>query len=164
MPDSDLIAFAAVLAALLSALYARHARDTAQRANDIAIHQTFRPLRLAVYQNMKEFSRYCSTYRTLLHLGTVNGTRDLVAQIESFKWEVDQHGPLAMPDVEKKASEFEKNAWQLQRLLDRIAGGQNNPHDPSYATAEENVDALVVWFANEHRELRALFQPYLSGV
>lgn len=162
METSDLIALGAVLAALLSALYARHARDTARRANDITIHQNLRPLRLAVYQAMKQFSHYCSTYPTLLHVGAANGTRDLVAQIDSFKWEIDQHGPLAMPDVESRASDFEKRAWRLQRLLDRIAGGQNNPHDPGYATAEENVHGLVDWFANEHRDLRKLFQPYLG--
>src|SRR3972149_722439 len=138
MQTSDLIALAAVLAALLSALYARHARDTARRANDIAIHQNLRPV------------------------GAANGTRYLVAQIDSFKWEIDHHGPLAMPDVESKASDLEKRAWRLQRLLDRIAGGQNNPHDPGYATAEDNVHGLVDWFANEHRDLRKLFQPYLG--
>lgn len=163
MQTSDLIAFTAVLAALLSALYARHARDTARRANDIAVHQNLRPLRLAVYQSMRQFSHFCSTYHTLLHVGAVNGTRDLVAQIDSFKWEIDQHGPLAMPEVERRASEFEKKGWQLQRVLDRIAEGQNNPDDRAYATAEENVDGLVDWFANEHRELRKLFQPYLGG-
>lgn len=162
MQNNDLITIAAVLAALLSALYARHARDAARQANDISVHQTLRPLRLAVYQSMKQFSHFCTTYRTLQHVGAVKGTRDLVEQLEIFKWEIDQHGPLAMPDVEDKASQFEKKAWQMQRLLDRIAGGQNNPHDPAYDSAEENLDGLVDWFATEHRQLRILFQPYLD--
>lgn len=162
MPDSDPIAIAALLAALLSALYTRHARDAARRANDISVQQTLRPLRLAVYQTMKQFSHFCTTYRTLQHVGAVYSTRDLVEQIESFKWEIDQHGPLAMPNVEDKASQFEKKAWQMQRLLDRIAVGQNNPHDPAYNSAEENLDGLVDWFATEHRQLKTLFQPYLG--
>jgi len=162
MPNSDLIAIAAVLAALLSALYARHARDVARRANDISIQQTLRSLRLAVYQSMKQFSHFCTTYRTLQHVGAVNGTHDLIEQIESFKWEIDQHGPLAMPDVEDRASQFDKKAWQMQRLLDRISGGQNNPHDPIYNSAEDNLNGLVDWFATEHRQLKTLFQPYLD--
>lgn len=163
MQNSDLIAVAALLAALLSALYARHARDTARRANDISVHQTLRPLRLAVYQSMKQFSHFCTTYRTLQHVGAVKGARDLVEQIESFKWEIDQHGPLAMPDVENKASQFEKKAWQMQVLLDRIAGGQHNPHDSAYGSAEENLDGLLDWFATEGRQLKTLFQPYLDA-
>lgn len=163
MQDSDLIALAAVLAAVLSALYARHARDAARRANNIAVHHNLRPLRLAVYQSMKEFAHYCSTYRTLQQVRAVNGTRDLVEHIESFKWEIDQHGPLAMPDIEGKAAEFQNKAWQLQRILDRIAGGQSNPLDRAYDSAEENLDGLVDWFANEHRQLRTSFQPYLGG-
>lgn len=91
-----------------------------------------------------------------------NGTRDLVEQIENFKWEIDQHGSLAMPNVEDKATQLEKKAWQMQRLLDRIAGGQNNSHDRVYNTAEENLDGLVDWFATEHRQLKTLFQPYLD--
>jgi len=42
MPDSDLIAYAAALVALLSALYARHTRDAARRTNDIVSKVTDR--------------------------------------------------------------------------------------------------------------------------
>jgi len=97
MGDSDLIALAAMLVAGLSALlYARHARDEARRANDIAL----RPLRVEIYQSMKEFAHFCSTYRTLQHVGSVNGTRDLVEHIESFKWEIPT--PLTEPTIPPK--------------------------------------------------------------
>jgi hypothetical protein len=68
-----------------------------------------------------------------------------------------------MPDVEAKVKELISNAWNMQRLIDRIAGGQNEPVDRKYATAEENVESLVEWFASENRELKTLFHPYLTG-
>jgi hypothetical protein len=162
MQNSDLIALGAMAVAGLSALYARHARDASRRANEIAVHFHLRPLRLAVYQSMKQFVHYCSTYRTLQCIGNVNGTRELVDQIENFKWEIEQHGPLDIPVIEEKVSELQKKGWQLQRVLDRIAGVQNTPADRAYDTAEENVDGLIDWFANEHRTLKVLFRPYLE--
>jgi hypothetical protein len=163
MSDSDLIAFAAVLAACLAALYARHARDAAHKANELSVYWQWRPLRLAVFQSMAQFAQYCSTYVTLHHMKAVNGTRDLVARIDTFKWEIEQHGPLAMPEVEAKVEEFVKGAWQMQRLLDRIAGGQNVSLEPVYSTAEENLDAVVDWFAEQNRELKTVFREHLAG-
>ena len=161
MPDSDLIAYAAALVALLSAWYARNTRDAARKANDIAVQNGLRPFRLEVYRSMTDFAHYCSTYSTMLHIGAVNGTRDLVEKIDSLKWEIEQQGPLHMPDVETKANEFQRKAWQMQRLLDRLAAGQNNPEDRAYQSGEENMIGLIEWFANERKELRAVFQPYL---
>jgi hypothetical protein len=163
MSHSDLITLAAVFVAILSALYARQARDAAQRANGIALHNNLRPLRLAAYQSMREFTQFCTTYRTLWQPEPVHGTRNLVEHIETFKWEIDRLGPLAMPDVEKKAVELQNMAGQLQRVLDRLAAGQNKPADQSYDTAEHNLDGLVDWFANEHLGLKALFLPYLDN-
>ena len=163
MPDSDLIAYAAVLASCLAALYARHARDAVRKANDISVYWQRRPLRLAVFQSMAQFTQYCSTYVTLHHLKLVNGTRDLMARIDTFKWEIEQHGPLAMPDVESKVQEFIKGAGQMQRLLDRISGGQDESLDPVYSTAEENLFAVVEWFAEQNRELKTLFRDHLAG-
>lgn len=68
-----------------------------------------------------------------------------------------------MPDVEEKVKAFVNGAWKLQRLVDRIASGQNNPHDREYATTQENVEGVVDWFAKENRELKALFQSYLGA-
>jgi len=169
MSDSDLIVIGAALVALLSALYARHTRDAARdaneiarKANEIAVHASLRPSRLEVYRSMTAFAHYCSTYRTLLHMGVVNGTTDLIEKIDSLKWEIEQQGPLYMSDVEAKASEFQRKAWQMQRLLDRLPAGQNNPEDHAYQSGEENMNAILKWFANEGKELRATFQPYLS--
>ena len=163
MSPSDLLAIAALLIAGLAAFYARGARDVAAKANKIAVHESRRPLRLAVFQAMFQFSHYCSTYWTLYHMGAVNKARDLVARIDTFKWEIEQHGYLDMPDVAAKEKELISNAWNMQRLIDRMTGGQNEPIDRTYATAEENVEGLVEWFAKENRELKTLFHPYLAG-
>ena len=83
-------------------------------------------------------------------------------RIESFKWEIGQQGPLTLPTVESKIKEFQNKAWQMQRLLDRLAAGQDNPVDRTFQTGKDNLDALVDWFANEEKALKATFQPYLS--
>ena len=163
MSPSDLLAIAAILIAGLAAFYARGARNVAAKANQITVHESRRPLRLAVFQAMFQFSHYCSTYWTLYHLGAVNKARDLVARIDTFKWEIEQHGHLDMPDVEAKGKELISHAWNMQRLIDRIAGGQNESVDRTYATAAENIQGVVEWFANENRELKTLFRPYLAG-
>jgi hypothetical protein len=162
MSPSDLLAIAALLVAGLAAFYARGARDAAAKANKITVHESRRPLRLPVFQAMFQFSHYCSTYWTLYHLHAVNKAEDLVGRIDTFKWEIAQHGHLDMPDVEIKVKELISNAWNMQRLIDRIAGGQDEPLNRTYATAEENIEALVEWFASENRELKTLFRPYLA--
>lgn len=162
MAVSDLLAGAAALVALLSALYARHTRDAARKANEIAVQNSLRPFRLEVYRSMQDFAHYCSTYQTLWHLGAVKGTRDLVGKIESFKWEIEQQGPLAMPTVKFKVNEFQNKAWQMQRLLDRLPAGQNNPEDGAYNSGEDNLSGLIEWSAKERKKLKTTFQPYLS--
>ncbi len=116
-----------------------------------------------MFQAMFQFSHYCCTYNTLLHIGNVKGTRDLTDHIDTFKWEIEKHGHLGMPDIEELVRQFVNSAWKMQRLIDRIIGGQNNPHDAPYATAEENLDALIEWFAKEKSELKLHFEPYLSA-
>jgi len=160
---SDVIAVIALLISALSAIYARGQRTAAKRANLISVCESRRPLRLQVFQSMHHFSKYCGTYWTLYHMGEVDRSQELTERIDTFKWEIEQHGHLDMPDVEEKAKALINGAWKLQRLVDRIAGGQSNPHDREYATAEENVEELVDWFAKENRELKALFQPYLRA-
>ena len=160
---SDIIAAIALLISVLAAIYARGQRAAADRANLIAVRESRRPLRLQVFQSMHHFSKYCSSYWTLYHMGEVTRSRELTERIDTFKWEIEQQGHLDMPDVDEKAKAFVNGAWKLQRLVDRIAGGQNNPHDREYATAEENVEGLIDWFATENRELKTLFQPYLGA-
>ncbi|MBI2769529.1 MAG: hypothetical protein HYX47_07895 [Burkholderiales bacterium] len=160
---SDVIAVIALLVAVLSAIYARGQSSAAERANVIAIRESRRPLRLQVFQSMHHFSKYCSSYWTMYHMGEVNRSRELTERINTFKWEIEQQGHLDMSDVEEKAKAFVNAAWKLQRLVDRVAGGQNEPHDREYATAQENVEALVDWFGKENRDLKTLFQPYLAA-
>jgi len=59
---------------------------------------------------MAQFAQYCSMYVSLHHIKAVNGTRDLVARIDTFKWEIEQQGPLGMPEVEAKVREFVNGA------------------------------------------------------
>ena len=154
---------AALLVAILSAVYARGARLAAERANEISIRESLRPLRLQVYRAMHQFAHYCSTYWTLYHLQQVKGTRDQTERIVSFKWEIELHGDLGLPQVDERVRQFVNNAWKMQRLIDRMAGGQNNPHDPPYTTAEENLHGLVEWFASERSSLKTLFSPQLAA-
>lgn len=159
---SILVSLLACVIALLSALYARKSREIAQEANVISVHQNLRPLRLAVYNSMKVYAHYCSTYRTLQCVKAVEGTRDLVERIETLKWEIDNYGPLNMPDIEQKAIEFQNKGWQLQRVLDRLAGNDNRPLDRQYETLEDNMHGITDWFAQEHKDLKVMFVKYLT--
>lgn len=163
MTNSDYIALAAVVIAFLSAYYARQSRDASRKANEIALLGHLRPQRLAVFQAMSRFSLYCSKYVTLYHMQEVKGTRDLVSQIDSFKWEIEQFGDLKMPSIDEKSKDFIKSAWQIQRLLDRMIGGQLRPLDSKYESAEENLDGIVEWFASENTNLKKHFEGFLSG-
>ena len=158
-----MVAVASLLVAVASAVYARGSRDAAVRANEINVRESRRALRLQVFQSMHQFSDYCCKYWTLYCMGQVKRSRNLSDRIDAFKWEMEQNGHLDMPGVEAKATELIKKAWQMQRLIDRIAGSQCEPLDRAYKTAQENVEALVDWFSKENRELKTLFQPYLSA-
>jgi hypothetical protein len=162
MTTSDWIAAFAALIAAAAAIYAKGAKDEAHKANQISIYNALRGGRLAVRTAMDEFSRFCCSYVTLQHVGTVNGTRDLVAQIESFQAEVAGYGPLGMPDVERLCDEMVKAGWRMQRVLDRISGGQQTPHDRGYATADDNRDGIADWFGEQRKRLPDLFRPYLA--
>jgi len=160
---SILVSLLACVIALLSACYARKSREIAQDANDISVHHNLRPLRLAVYNLMKNYAHYCSTYRTLQCVKAVEGTNDLVDHIESLKWEIDNYGPLNIPDIEKKAKEFQNKGWQLQRVLDRVAGHGNKPHDAEFEALEDDMHGITDWFAREHKELKGIFAKYLDN-
>ena len=159
---SDYIAGFAAVVALFSAYYTRDARDAARKANEIAAREGHRPLRLAVYQAMALFSRYCGKYFTMQCIGEVKGTGDLGVRIDTFKWEVGQHGHLDMPDVELRITEMINAAWRLKRLLDKLADGQNESLEAVYSTAEENRAAVTDWFGEQDRDLKDLFRPLLA--
>lgn len=157
-----LVSLLACVIALLSACYARKSREIARKSIDISVHQNLRPLRLAVYKSMMEYAHYCSTYRTLQHMKAVDGTHDLIEHIDTLKWEVDQYGPLNMPEVEKKYVDFQNKGWKLQKVLDRLAGHDNRPHDMQFETLEDNMHNTIDWFAQEQKDLKKMFSKYLT--
>jgi hypothetical protein len=91
----------------------------------------------------------------------VQGTNELTSKIETFIWEVEQHGPLDMPEVEELIENARKKAWQLQRLLDRLTGPNAQPLNKKFETAEDNLYAVIDWFAAKEKELKDMFEPYL---
>ena len=97
----------------------------------------------------------------MLSLKMVKGTSDLVAKIDTFKWEVEKHGPLDMPDVEVLIENSCKKALQIQRLLDRMEGPDPKPLDQKFETAKDNLYDVTDWFAAKEKELREIFEPYL---
>ncbi len=161
MARSDLIALLAVCFAALAALYARWATIQARKANEITIQAELKPRRLSVYASVKDFLHFCSTYETMLSLKMVRGTRDLVSRINALKWEVEQHGPLDMPKIENLIKQARTKAWHLQRLLDRLAVVNAKPTEKNFENAEDNVSAIIEWFATQERELEKMFEPYL---
>jgi hypothetical protein len=160
---SDWIAACAALIATVAAIYSKQARDAARHANQINLYNALRQDRLAVFMAVDQFCLYCSQYITMQAVGLAKGSRQLVERIDTFKDEVARRGPLGMPDVEALCEELNKRAWRIQRLVDRIAGGQQTPHDAGYATADENLEALVEWFAGERTHLHAMMSPYLNA-
>lgn len=161
MERSDLIALLAVCFAALAALYARWAATQVRKANEISIQAELKPRRLSVYASVKDFLHFCSIYKTMQSLKMVQGTRELVAKIDTFIWEVEQHGPLDMPEVENLIENARKRAWQLQRLLDRLTGPDTKPIEKGFESAEDNVDAIIEWFAAQEKELKEMVESYL---
>lgn len=158
-----LLSLLACIIALLSACYARKSREIAQEANNISVHQNLHPLRLAVYNLMKKYAYYCSTYRTLQCVKLVEGTIDLVQHIVSLKWEIDNYGPLRMPDVENKVIEFQNKGWELQRVLDRFAEHESERNNAEVETLEDEMHSITDWFAKEHKAIKELFTKYLEN-
>ena len=161
MTRSDLIALLSVCFAFLTALYARWTVNQARIANQIAIESELKPRRLAVFAIIKKFLHFCSTYKTMQHLKKVQGTNDLTDEIDTFKWEVEQHGPLDMPEIENLVETSKKKAWQLQRFLDQLPGPNAQPLDNEYETVEDNLYEVIDWFGEREKELKELFEPYL---
>ena len=158
---SNLIALLSACFAALAAIYARWSAKQARISNEITIKSELKPRRLSVFASIKEFLHFCSTYKTMQHLKMVQGTNDLTSRIDSFIWEVEQHGPLDMPEVEELVENARKKAWQLQRLLDRLTGPNAKPLNKEFETAEDNLDNVIDWFAAKEKELKNMFEPYL---
>ena len=82
-------------------------------------------------------------------------------KIDTFSWEIEQHGPLDMPEVENLIENARKRARQLQRLLDRLTVPNAQPLDKRYETVEDNVYAIIEWYAAQEKELKEMVKPYL---
>ena len=121
-----------------------------------------RPARLKVRNEVKSFLHFCSTYWTMHCQGMVKGSNDLIRKLHSFEKSVDAEGPLSIPNLESRIKEIITNVWKMQRLVDRLAGPNPRPLDSTYDTAEDNVDALVEWFAQQEKEIDELLEPYLT--
>jgi hypothetical protein len=161
MGRSDLIALLSACFAALAAIYARWSAKQARISNEITIQSELKPRRESVYASLRDFLQFCSAYKTMQHLKMVQGTNDLMNKIDIFKWEVEKHGPLDMPDVEQLIEDSMKTAWQLQRLLDRLTGPNPQPLDKGFETAEDNLDSVIDWFGAKKKELKDMFEPYL---
>ena len=161
MTRSDLIALLLVCFAALAALYAKWSANQARIANKINIESELKPRRIAVFASIKDFLHFCATYKTMQHLKMVQGTNDLTSKIDKFIWEVEQHGPLDMSEIEDLIETARKKARQLQRLLDRLSGPNAHPLDKEYETAEDNLYAVIDWFGRKEKELKGLSEPYL---
>jgi len=92
----------------------------------------------------------------------VSGTGELMNRRDAFKSEFEAFGPLEMTEVEKKVTELSNKAAQLQRSLDRSRSRDPKPLDSKYASLDENIDAIVDWFAEEEKGLSSLFNRYLE--
>lgn len=121
-----------------------------------------RPARLKVRNEVKSFLHFCSTYWTMHCQGMVKGSNDLIRKLHSFEKSVDAEGPLSIPNLESRIKEIITNVWKMQRLVDRLAGPNLRPPDSTYYTAEDNVYALVEWFAQQEKEIDELLEPYLT--
>jgi hypothetical protein len=162
MERGDLIALLAVCFTALAALYARWAATQARKANEISIQAELKPRRLSIYASVKDFLHFCSTYKTMQSLKMVQGTKELVAKIDTFIWEVEQLGPLDLIEVENLIENAQKKAWQLQRLLHRLTGPDAKPIEKGFDSAEDNVDAIIEWFATQEKELKKIFETNLK--
>lgn len=159
----------ALLASILSALIAvvailraNEANRLAADANRITKHYNLRPIRLNACNLVKDFTHYCTKYRTSFLQKMVSGTRELMDRRDDFILEFQKFGPLDMPIVESKVSELLNKAAQLQRALDRSRGSDPKPLDSKYTTLEENIDAIMDWFTEEENALPSLFKQYLE--
>ncbi len=162
MQISDWLSLIAICIATASVLYARQLLMEARKAKDAAAQRRFKMLQIAAYYALKNFMGYCASYIKLQSINMVNGSVDLAEKIDEFKWEIDQFGDIEMPEVEKRIKEALNKAWQMQRLLDRLAGPDPKPIDVIYDTAEGNRDGIIEWFVYEEKQLKEVVDAYFK--
>lgn len=157
------ISLVSALIAFVSMVIAWIKVNEAHKANLIAKQLGLRSDRLSVFKCLRDFLNFCSTYTTIKSIGIsqAKGTGDLPQKADLFRWEIEQYGPLDMPQVEKLTSLAYQNAVQLQRLIDRLDGPNPKPINAEFETAQENIHALIDGFGSQQKELRNIFDPYL---
>jgi hypothetical protein len=160
---ADVIALGALLVGCPSAVYARRQSVEATRTRIAATRESRRPQRLEVFRSMVEFCAFCGRYYTMYLMNVPKGTRDLVSEIESFRWQMEQRGPLEMPSVEAETKTLVSMAWRLQRHLNNLgtqsAVVQTGIADP---VNEAAVQELSDEFAAKRVSLQQVFAPYLN--
>ena len=160
---ADVIALGALLVGCLSAVYARRQSVEAAKARIAATRESRRPQRLEVFRAMVEFCAFCGRYYTMYLMNATKGTRDLVSEIESLRWQMEQRGPLEMPDVAAEIKALESMAWRLQRHLDRLGSQAAVVQSGTTARADEiAVQELSDTFATKRNSLQQVFAPYLN--
>jgi hypothetical protein len=157
-----IVSILSAVIAVVAIIRAREANHIATDANKITKHYNLRPMRLDSCNLLKEFAHYCTTYRTKFMQKMVSGTNELMGRRDDFKKSFETLGPLGMTEVDAKAKEFMNKAVQLQRALDRTIGSDPKPLESKYASLDENIDAIMDWFALEEKALPTLFESYLS--
>ncbi len=70
---------------------------------------------------------------------------------------------MDMPEVDNLINNGLRKANQLRRLLNRLAGPNAKPVEAQFASAEDNCDAIIEWFALQEEGLRNVFDPYLKN-
>ncbi len=156
-----LVSLLSAVIAVVAIVRARAANQLSEEANKVTRHYNLRPMRLDACNLLSEFAHYCTTYRTLFLQNMVTGTSELMDRRDNFRKEFAAFGPLGMSEVEAKAIEFSNKAVHLQRALDRSRSSNPKPLDSSFATLEDNIDAIADWFASEKAALTSLFNRYL---
>jgi hypothetical protein len=119
-------------------------------------------MRLDACNLVKDFAEYCTKYNTMFVQKMVSGTRELMDRRDSFMNEFQAFGPLGMHEIEVKANELANGAVRLQRALDRTRGSDPRPLDSEYESLEDNIHAIVDWFAEEKNSLSSLCATYLD--
>ena len=160
---ADVIAIGALLVGLLSAIYARRQSIEAKTTRLATIKESRRPQRVEVFRLTIAFCAFCGRFYTLYLSQMTKGTRDLVVEIESYRWEIEQLGPLEMPEVESEIKNLQAMAWNLQRNLDRLSKQATVAQSAIAASsAVTAIEQLVDSFSEKRESLRKIFAPYLS--
>ena len=160
---ADVIAVGALLVGLLSAIYTRRQSIEAKATRLAAVKESRRPQRVEVFRLTIAFCAFCTSYYTLYLSQMTKGTRDLVSEIESYRLEIEQRGPLEMPDVETEIKTLQAMAWQLQRNLDKLGHQATVAQSATAASAAVTaIEQLVDSFAEKRVSLPTTFAPYLS--